>query len=133
MNIHSPPPPPISVLATALSTTRRYLFEQGLFGSVTVKKPFIRKQNRKRRLTFAKEHKDWTKDDWNKVLWTDKSKFELFGTNRRVYMCDDAQVSGSLTTAFSPTVKHGGGNIMVWGSEMNITGTLPPLLLMAKS
>ena len=83
---------------------------KGLFGRVAVKKPFIRQQNRKRHLTLAKEHKDWTKNEWNKVLWTDESKFELFSTSQK-FMCNNAQVSGSLTTA----VKQG-GNIMVWGS-----------------
>ena len=91
---------PEGTTVIAPSKTRRYLCEQGLFGRVALKKPFIRQQNRKTRLTFAQEHKDWSKDDWNKVLWTDESKFELFASNRRLYMCGDAQVSGSLTTAF---------------------------------
>ena len=45
-----------------------------------------RKQNNVKRLQWAKVHKDWTIEQWNKVLWTDKSKFEMFGSNRRVYM-----------------------------------------------
>lgn len=86
----------------ASSTTRRYLREEGLFGRVAIKKPLLRRQNRIKRLRFAKQHKDWTKDDWNKVLWTDESKFELFGTNRTLegFMCGDEKVNGSLMTAF---------------------------------
>ena len=91
------------------STTRRYLRKKGLFGRAAVKKPFIRQQNRKRCLTFAKEHKDRTRDEWNKVLWIDESKFELFGTNQRVYV---QRRTGErlIDDCISPTVKHGGGN-----------------------
>ena len=33
---------------------------------------------------FATEHLDKDQDFWNNVLWTDESKFELFGhSNRR--------------------------------------------------
>ena len=98
----------------APSTTRRYLREQGLLGRVAVKKLFLRQQNKKRRLLFAKEHKDWTKDDWNKVLWTDESKFELFGTNRSIYV---RRRTGErlIDDCISTTVKHVGGH-MVWGS-----------------
>ena len=99
----------------APSTIRRYLREECLFGRAAVKKLFIRQKNRKRRLAFAKDHKDWTKDDWNKVLWTNESKFELFGTNQRVYV---RRRTGErlIDDCICPTVKHGSGNIMVWGS-----------------
>ena len=49
------------------------------------------------------------------MLWTSESKFELFGTNQRVYV---RRRTGErlIDDCISPTVKHGGGNIMVWGS-----------------
>ena len=86
---------------------------------VAVKKPLLRRQNRIKRLRFAKQHKDWTKDDWNKGLLTDESKFELFGTNRRVYV-RRRKGERFIDDCISPTVMHGGGNSMVWGS---ISGT----------
>ena len=60
---------PFPEVTTIAPSTRRYLREHRLqvFGRVAVNKPFMRQQNRKRRPTFAKKHKDWTKDDWNKV------------------------------------------------------------------
>ena len=49
------------------------------------------------------------------MLWTNESKFELFGTNERVYV---RQRTGErlIGDCISPTVKHGDGNIMIWGS-----------------
>ena len=47
------------------------------------------------------------------VLWTDESKFELFGSHRRQY------VRRKVNERFKPdcivpTVKHGGRSVMVW-------------------
>ena len=56
----------------------------------------------------------WTKRKWSKVLFTDESKFDLFGSNRRTFvrrLANERYKKECLT----PTVKHGGGNIMVWG------------------
>ncbi|CAD6196640.1 unnamed protein product [Caenorhabditis auriculariae] len=30
---------------------------------------------------WAKEHLNWTRQDWNKILWSDESKFLLFGSD----------------------------------------------------
>ena len=32
----------------------------------------------KKRLQFAREHKDWTLEQWKKVMWSDESRFTLF-------------------------------------------------------
>ena len=60
--------------------------EAGLYGKIAVKKSLLRKLNNVKRLQLVKAHKDWTIEWWNKVLWTDKSKFEIFGSNRSVYV-----------------------------------------------
>ena len=54
------------------------LFEACQFGGIAVKKPLFRKQNN------VKVYKDWTIEQWNKVLRIDESNFEIFGSNRRV-------------------------------------------------
>ena len=64
----------------------RRLCEAGLYDRIAVKKPLLRKQNNVKGFQWAKAHKDWTIEQWNKVLWTDKSKFKIFGSNRRIYV-----------------------------------------------
>ena len=59
-------------------------------GRVAVKKPLLRKQIVKKRLKFAREHLNWTPAQWRRVLWTDESKFELFGNKRRVFIRQDS-------------------------------------------
>jgi hypothetical protein len=43
----------------------------------------------------------------NKILWSDETKIEHFGLN--------AKYHGWRKPGTIPTVKHGGGSIMLWG------------------
>ena len=95
-------------------TTRRSLIRSGLKGRVAAKKPFLRKGNRQKRLVYAKNHKNWTENQWQKVLWSDESKFEIFGSNRRQYVRRRAGERYN-SECLQPSVKHGGGSVMVWG------------------
>ena len=47
-------------------------------------------------------------------MWSDETKIELFGINstRRVWRKRNAEYNPKNTI---PTVKHGGGNLMLWG------------------
>lgn len=98
----------------SIRTVRRRLQAAGLNGRRPVKKPLISAKNRKARVEFAKEHLEWTADQWKNIIWSDESKFSLFGSDGPAY------VRRPIGTRFDPryqlpTVKHGGGNVMVWG------------------
>ena len=99
----------------APSTTRRYLREQGLFGRVAVKKPFLKQQNRKRRLSFAKEHKIGLRMTGTRYYGRMNRSLN-FLARIEGFMCDDAQVSGSLTTAF-PLQSNMGVDILWFGVQ----------------
>ena len=62
---------------------------------------------------FAKEQLDDPEEAWEKVMWSDETKIELFGINstRRVWRKRNAEYNPKNTI---PTVKHGGGNLMLW-------------------
>ena len=65
-----------------------------------------------KRLQWTRQHKDWTLEDWKKVLWTDVSKFELFGNKRRMFVRRILSEWMSVN-CIVPTVKHGDGTVMV--------------------
>ena len=48
------------------------------------------------------------------MLWSDESKFEIFGSTRRVFV-QRRKGERMVSTCMVPTVKHGGGGVMVWG------------------
>lgn len=98
----------------SMSTVKRRLLNAGLKGCVAVSKPLLKVINKKKRLDWARQHKNWTLEDWNNVLWSDESKLEIFGTKRRVFVRRylNERVADNCTVA---SVKHGGGSVMVWG------------------
>lgn len=103
------------------STIRRALNASGLHGRVPRKKPCISNANRLKRLTFAKNHLNTAQTFWDNVIFSDESKFEIFGSKRRnkVWRSSNSELLPQNLTA---TVKHGGGSVMVWGC-MSAAGT----------
>lgn len=97
-----------------VSTIKRRLKEQGLMARRPSKKPLISKKNRKARITFAKAHQNWTSAEWSKILWSDESKFNLFSSDGIKYVRRPKNERYNIRYQI-PTVKHGGGNVMVWG------------------
>ena len=59
------------------SAIKKRLNSAGLRGCVAVKKPLLRPAKIKSRLEFARRHKHWTVQQWDKVLWSDESAFQL--------------------------------------------------------
>lgn len=98
----------------SLTTVKRRLAEGNLHGRVAARKPLLRRGNRLKRLQWAQEHRTWTIEQWQKVLWTDESIFKVFGQNRRVFVRRAAN-ERMLPECIVPTIKHGGGAVTVWG------------------
>ena len=95
-------------------TVRSRLFSAGLRGCVAAKKPLLRDPTIRKRLAFAREHRDWTIEQWNSVLWSDESSFQLFCGAKRAYVRRRVGEKYS-PQCIVPTVKHGGGSLMIWG------------------
>jgi transposase len=112
-------------------TVRRVFRKHGLTACIKRKKPLLRKTHRNKHLAWAKAHKDWAVEDWAKVIWSDESKFNLFGSDGRKY-CWRKSGEALKTQHIQPTVKHGGGSVMIWGcmtwkgigNITNIEGTM---------
>ena len=52
------------------STVCLYLKKTGMKAVVKSKRPFLSVRHHKAHLDFAYAHKDWTVDDWKRVIWT---------------------------------------------------------------
>ncbi len=94
-------------------TVRRRLNHFGLFGRVAKKKPLISRRNRLRRLEFARDHLNWTVEQWAQVTWSDEKKFNRFGNDGAGYVWRK-KGEALAPQCIRPTVKGGGGSVMVW-------------------
>ncbi|XP_062847483.1 uncharacterized protein LOC134309924 [Trichomycterus rosablanca] len=70
------------------TTISRALHKCGLYGRVARRKPLLKENHKKSRLQFARSHVGDTANMWNKVLWSDETKIELFGLNAKRYTSD---------------------------------------------
>ncbi|KAK3552084.1 hypothetical protein QTP70_033659 [Hemibagrus guttatus] len=96
------------------STIRKRLGKNGLHGRVPRRKPLLSKKNIKARLSFARKHLDDPQDFWENTLWTDETKMELFGRSVSHYVWRKSNTAFQKKN-ITPTVKYGGGSVMVWG------------------
>jgi len=49
--------------------------------AVKRKRPVLSKRHRKERLDFAEAYKYWTIEDWKRVIWSDETKINRFGSD----------------------------------------------------
>lgn len=103
-----------SVANVSTRTIRRRLSDKfKMAARKAVKKPLITEAARKKRLSWCKRHKDWTLDEWKRVIWSDESTFLQFhDTMRTVRRPPGASPHSPAFTR--KTVKHS-PSIMVWG------------------
>ncbi len=85
------------------------LRREGLKSCSAHKVPLLKKAHVQARLKSASD----SEENWVKVLWSDETKIELFGISspRRVWRRRNAAYDPKNAI---PTIKHGGGNIMLW-------------------
>ena len=88
------------------TTISAALHQSGLYGRVARQKPLLNKMHMIAHLEFDNRHLKDSQTMRNKIIWSDETKTELFGLNAK---SDVWRKSGTR-----PTVKHGGGSIMLW-------------------
>ena len=112
-------------------TIRRALRSEGYFACNKRKKPLLSVAHRKARVDFAKTYVSWTVEDWKRVIFSDETKVNIYGSDGNRY-CWKQRGSELNQNHVIPTVKFGGGSIMVWscfsfhgvGYEKLILGTM---------
>ena len=45
------------------------------------KRPLLSAKHRKAHLNYAHAHKDWTVEDWKRVVWSDETKINCLGSD----------------------------------------------------
>ena len=99
------------------------LHEIGLYARSPRKKPLISKMNQAARLAFAKKHVIWTESDWQKVFFSDESKFNVFSSDGKQFV--RRKIGETLkSNCIKKTVKLGGDSVMVFGMKSG-QGTSP--------
>ena len=95
-------------------TVHLKLKKAGWKAVVKKKRPMLSRHHRKERMDFAVSHKEWTLEDWKRVVWSDETKVNRLGSDGRKWAWKrvDEPLSDRLVQG---TKKFGGGSVMVWG------------------
>lgn len=99
---------------------RNVLRANNFHSRIPRKNPLISDINFKKRFEFAKLHKNDDIDFWKRVIFSDESKFNIFGYDGKQRLWRKPNAAMAIQNLL-PTVKHGGGSVMVWGC-MSIAG-----------
>ena len=100
------------------------LHQSGLYGRVMVECPDRSHSSVKGSLIgVCQKAPKYTQTMRNKICWFEATKIELFGLNAKCYIW---RKPGTI-----PTVKHGGGRIMLWGC-FSAAGTGRPVRIEGK-
>ena len=96
----------------SVSTLRRTLPLLGYHACAGSRKPWISPVNQTIRQRWCRARSEWD-EEWKTVIWSDESRFKLFRSDGRVWTWRKVGYRYH-TNHLIPTVKHGGGGVMVW-------------------
>jgi transposase len=96
-------------------TVRRILKKSGLKNYAKPKNPRLLSIHKKNRFRFARAHKNHDFRYWKTVIFSDETKFNLYGPdgNKRVWRIPNYTLNSHHVRE---VVKYGGGGVMIWGS-----------------
>jgi len=101
-------------IVLSVSTVQRRLREVGLKAYRARKKPRLTQNHRRKRIEFTSKYRGWTESEWSNVVFSDESRFQLFRNDGRPFVRRRPGES-YRDDCVHPTLKHGGGSVMVWG------------------
>ncbi len=97
------------------ATTHRRVKEFGYSCRIPLVKPLLNHRQRQRRLTWAKEKKNWTVAQWSKVLFSDESKFCISFGNQGPRVWRKGGEEAHSPSCMKSSVKFP-QSVMIWGA-----------------
>lgn len=97
----------------SLNTVRRCIQKCKLKLYCSQRKPYINKRQQRRRLVWARAHRNWSQARWNNILWSDESTFTVvYGNNGRRIL--RTKYEKDIPECYRRSVQKP-ASVMVWG------------------
>ncbi|GFT04474.1 transposable element Tcb2 transposase [Trichonephila clavipes] len=98
-------------------TVARRLHKRGLFARRPERSLPLKVGHRRHRLQWRREHKNWTTDQWSRVLFTDESRFSTRSDSHHILILREIG-----TRFYTRNIKerhhYAGPGVLVWGGIM---------------
>ncbi|CAF1559297.1 unnamed protein product, partial [Rotaria sordida] len=75
VNIITPKLNDLSIIRVSSRTVRRHLHKMGYTYSVQIKKPFLKKIHKMKRIAWCKKFRCYTIEDWRRIIFSDESTY----------------------------------------------------------
>ncbi|GFT30234.1 transposable element Tcb2 transposase [Trichonephila clavipes] len=98
-------------------TVARRLHKGGLFAHFPERCLPLKVDHRRHRLQWCREHKNWITYQWNRVLFTDESRFSTRSDSQRVLIWTEIGTR-FYTSNIKERHHYGGPEVLVWGGIM---------------
>ena len=95
------------------ATVSRRLHENGYRRYIARKKPYLSAKNIKERLEWAKLYKDWTIEQWKKVVWSDETMLQIRHSSKQRWVTHRKGEELDSKNVY-PTFKMVRVTLMVW-------------------
>ncbi|GET02902.1 transposable element Tc1 transposase [Rhizophagus clarus] len=92
------------------SIVKHILHSEGYFGRTGKRKPLVSEANRKKRLDWCCERKEWD-TEWDSIIWSDESRFLLFQNDAHHWVWRKPHKKYDVNCLI-PTVKSGNQGVM---------------------
>jgi len=103
----------------SLRTIQSKLNELGFYNLKAIRKPYVNEYQANRRLEWCRSHRNWTVDDWRKVIFSDETSFEVGKRrSRNVWRKSTEKLNPDCMQG---SVKSGRVTRMYWGCFMDAT------------
>ncbi|GFU00700.1 transposable element Tcb2 transposase [Trichonephila clavipes] len=98
-------------------TAARRLHKGGLFACRPECCLPLKVDHRRHHLQWCREHKNWTTDQWSRVLFTNESRFSTRSDSQRVLIWRETGTR-FYTSNIKERHHYGGPGVLVWGGIM---------------
>jgi transposase len=98
----------------SVSTVKRILAKEHIKKWIAAERPELTDDHAHQRLEWALLHKDWTPEQWARVIWSDECSVEKSKDPRQVWVF---RTPGEkwIKECINPKLKSGSTKLMVWG------------------
>ena len=107
------------------STVRHRQLEAGRKAKKQLKKHLLSKKMKNKRLRWAKAHKNWTEEEWKKILLLDKSHF--FVQESTANLPGSARVNSKVLLTSMEVIKHQKKKMFCGCCSYSGVGSLVPI------
>ncbi len=102
-------------LTVSKSTLYRMFKDEGISNWLVKKRPLITPEVAVKRLQWAKKYRNWTWDEWRKIIWSDECSLERGKGGRRVWVFR-TPYEKYQKDLICPYKKDKDISVMIWGA-----------------